>query len=162
VDPDQNRVQAARSLGATHGISAGDQSVAPKVMELTDGVGVDVAIEAVGGVGSFLLCQDIVAPGGTIANIGVHGKSVELHLEKLWSKNISITMKLVDTSAVPLLLKAVESMRLKPESLISHRFGFADMLKAYDTFSNAAREKALKVAISRGRGSAGHGPGHRG
>jgi alcohol dehydrogenase len=162
VDPDQNRVQAARSMGATHGISAGDQSVAPKVMDLTGGVGVDVAIEAVGGVASFLLCQDIVAPGGTIANIGVHGQSVELHLEKLWSRNISITMKLVDTSATPLLLKAVESKRLKPESLITHRFGFEDLLKAYDTFSNAGREKALKVAIARDRDRVGPGHGTRG
>jgi alcohol dehydrogenase len=162
VDPDKNRVQAARSLGATHGISAPAESVVSAVMGLTGGVGVDVAIEAVGAVGSFLLCQDIVAPGGTIANIGVHGKSVELHLEKLWSRNISITMKLVDTSATPLLLKAVESKRLKPESLITHRFGFDDMLKAYDTFTNAAREKALKVVISRGHSGAGHGLGRRG
>jgi alcohol dehydrogenase len=149
ADPDKNRVQAARALGATHGVSAGDGDVAAKIMELTGGLGVDVAIEAVGVQATFLLCQDIVAPGGTIANIGVHGKSVELHLEKLWSRNIRITTRLVDTAVIPLLLKAVESKRLKPELLITHRFAFDDMLKAYETFGNAAREKALKVAISR-------------
>ena len=148
IDPDKNRVQAALKLGATSGLSAGDASVAPAVMELTGGLGVDVAIEAVGAVGSFLLCQDIVAAGGTLANIGVHGKSVELHLEKLWSRNISITMKLVDTSVIPLLLKAVVSKKLKPECMVTHRFAFADMLKAYDTFGNAAREKALKVVVT--------------
>jgi alcohol dehydrogenase len=149
ADPDKNRVQAARSLGATHGVSAGDGNAAAKIMELTGGLGVDVAIEAVGAQATFLLCQEIVAPGGTIANIGVHGKSVELHLEKLWSRNIRITTRLVDTAVIPQLLKAVESKRLKPELLITHRFGFDEMLKAYETFGNAAREKALKVAISR-------------
>jgi hypothetical protein len=117
-------------------------------MGLTGGLGVDVAIEAVGAVPTFLLCQEIVAAGGTIANIGVHGKSVELHLEKLWSRNIRITTRLVDTAAIPMLLKAVESKRLKPELLITHRFGFDEMPKAYETFANAAREKAVKVAIS--------------
>ena len=148
VDPDKNRVQTARSLGATHGLSAGDASVAPAVMELTGGRGVDVAIEAVGAVPTFLLCQEIVAAGGTIANIGVHGKSVELHLEKLWARNIRITTRLVDTAAIPMLLKAVEAKRLKPELLITHRFGFDETPKAYETFANAAREKAVKVAIS--------------
>jgi alcohol dehydrogenase len=148
IDPDQNRVQAARSLGATHGLSTGGDSVAPAVRELTDGRGVDVAIEAVGASATFLLCQDIVAPGGTIANIGVHGKSVELHLEKLWSRNIRITTRLVDTATTPQLLKAVESKRLKPELLVTHRFGFDEMLKAYETFGDAAREKALKVVVS--------------
>jgi alcohol dehydrogenase len=148
IDPDKNRVQAARSLGATHGLSAGDASVAPSVMALTGGRGVDVAIEAVGAVPTFLLCQEIVAAGGTIANIGVHGKSVELHLETLWSRNIHITTRLVDTAAIPMLLQAVESKRLKPELLITHRFGFDEMPRAYETFANAAREKAVKVAIS--------------
>lgn len=148
IDPDKNRIEAALKLGATHGLSSGDGSVAPSVMKLTGGLGVDAAVEAVGAVGSFLLCQDIVAAGGTLANIGVHGKGVELHMEKLWSRNISITMKLVDTNTIPMLLQAVESKRLKPELLVTHRFGFGDMLKAYDTFGNAAREKALKVVVS--------------
>jgi alcohol dehydrogenase len=148
VDPDKNRVQTARSLGATHGLSAGDASVAPAIMELTGGRGVDVAIEAVGAVPTFLLCQEIVAAGGAIANIGVHGKSVELHLEKLWARNIRITTRLVDTAAIPMLLKAVESKRLKPELLITHRFGFDEMPKAYETVAAAAREKAVKVAVS--------------
>jgi alcohol dehydrogenase len=148
IDPDKNRAQAALSLGATHGLSAGDATVGPSVMELTGGLGVDAALEAVGAVPTFLLCQEIVAAGGTIANIGVHGKSVELHLEKLWSRNISITTRLVDTAAIPMLLKAVVSKRLKPELLITHRFAFDEMLKAYETFGNAAREKAIKVAIT--------------
>ena len=148
IDPDRNRVSAALALGATDGLSEGDASVGPAVMALTGGLGVDVAIEAVGSPATFLLCQDIVAAGGTIANIGVHGKSVPLHLEKLWSRNIRITMKLVDTSVIPQLLQAVAAKKLAPEKLITHRFRFDEMLKAYETFGNAAREKALKVIVS--------------
>jgi alcohol dehydrogenase len=148
IDPDKNRVKAALALGATDGFSEGDASVGPAVMALTGGLGVDAAIEAVGAQATFLLCQEIVAAGGTIANVGVHGKSVELHMEKLWSRNIKITMKLVDTSVIPQLLQAVASKRLQPEKLVTHRFGFDAMLEAYETFGNAAREKALKVVVS--------------
>jgi alcohol dehydrogenase len=117
-------------------------------MEMTQNRGVDVAIEAVGVRASFDICQAIVTAGGHLANIGVHGKSVELHLERLWSQNITLTTRLVDTSTTPMLLKTVAAKSLRPEQLITHRFALDDIAKAYDTFGNAAKERALKVLIA--------------
>jgi alcohol dehydrogenase len=107
-----------------------------------------VAIEAVGIPATFAICQAIIAAGGRIANVGVHGKPVELHMEKLWDRNISLTTRLVDTVTIPMLLKTVQSGKLKPSKLVTHRFAMNDMMKAYDTFGNAAREDALKVVIT--------------
>jgi alcohol dehydrogenase len=109
--------------------------------------GVDVAIEAVGVPATFEVCQDIVAAGGHIANIGVHGRSVPLKLEKLWAHNVTITTRLVDTVTTPMLLKTVVSGRLQPRKLITHEFRLDEMMKAYDTFGDAANAKALKVIV---------------
>jgi alcohol dehydrogenase len=148
IDQDQNRLAAAKSLGATQTIDNTDGKAAEKVMALTGGLGADVVIEAVGLAATFELCQKLVAPGGRIANIGVHGKSATLHLETLWSRNIAVTTRLVDAAATPMLLKVVQSGRIDPKKLVSHRFALADVMKAYATFSNAAKEKALKVILS--------------
>ena len=147
VDLDDNRLEVARSFGATQAVNSRDGKAVDKVLALTGGKGVDVAIEAVGIPATFELCQDVVAAGGHIANVGVHGKSVQLKLEKLWSHNVTITTRLVDTVTTPMLLKNVLAGRLEPRRLITHRFGFDDFQKAYDTFSNAAKEKALKVIV---------------
>jgi len=109
---------------------------------------VDVAIEAVGVPESFEVCQGIVAPGGHVANVGVHGKPVELHLERLWAHNVTITTRLVDTVTTPMLLKLVLSGRLQAKKLVTHRFAMAEIMKAYDTFADAGSSKALKVAIA--------------
>jgi len=111
---------------------------------------VDVAIEAVGVPATFDICQSIIAPGGRIANVGVHGKPVELHLERLWSYNITLTTRLVDTVTTPMLLGVVQSGRLDAKKLVSHRFALGDIMKAYDTFGNAAKEHALKVVLKSG------------
>ena len=116
-------------------------------MELTAGAGVDVAIEAVGIPATFDICQSIVAPGGRIANVGVHGKPVLLQLERLWAHNITLTTRLVDTVSTPMLLKLVQSGRLQPQKLVTHRFALGDVMRAYDVFGNAAREQALKVVL---------------
>jgi alcohol dehydrogenase len=108
---------------------------------------VDVAIEAVGVPATFDVCQSVLAPGGRLANVGVHGRPVELHLEKLWSHNVTLTTRLVDTVTTPSLLRMVEARRLQPGRLVTHRFALSDTLKAYDTFANAAHEKALKVVL---------------
>jgi alcohol dehydrogenase len=147
IDLDDNRLEVARSLGATKLINSSDGRAPQKVMELTGGAGVDVAIEAVGIPATFDVCQAIVAAGGHVANIGVHGKPVELRLERLWSHNVTITTRLVDTAATPMLLKVVQSGRLRPERLATHAFTFGDVMKAYDTFGSAARERALKVIL---------------
>ncbi len=150
IDLDDNRLEVSRRFGATKVINSRDGKAAATVMDMTQKRGVDVAIEAVGVADTFELCQAIVAPGGHIANIGVHGKSVEFHLERLWSQNITLTTRLVDTAATPMLLKMVMAKTLKPELLITHRFALDDMMKAYETFGNAAREHTLKVLISAG------------
>jgi alcohol dehydrogenase len=117
-------------------------------MKLTDGLGVDVAIEAVGVPATFDTCQKIVSAGGSIANVGVHGKSVELHIEELWIKNINISMGLVNTNTTPMLLKTLQTGKVNPAELITHRFKLDEILDAYEVFGNAAREKAMKVLIS--------------
>ena len=148
VDLDDNRLEVSRKFGNTTSINSTDGNAAAKIMEMTKNRGVDVAIEAVGVRASFDICQSIVTAGGHLANIGVHGKSVELHIERLWSQNITLTTRLVDTSTTPMLLKTVLSKTLKPAQLITHRFTLQDISKAYDTFGNAAQEHALKVLIS--------------
>jgi alcohol dehydrogenase len=147
VDLDEKRLAVAKQFGATTPINSSDGHAAYHVMELTEGAGVDVAIEAVGLPDTFDICQAIVAAGGRIANVGVHGKPVELHLEKLWDRNISLTTRLVDTITTPMLLKMVHSGKLQPQKLVTHRFAMNDIMKAYDTFGNAADDGALKVLL---------------
>jgi alcohol dehydrogenase len=147
IDVDANRLQMARAFGSTKAVDSGDGRSVERVMELTGGAGVDVAIEAVGIPATFDICQSILAPGGRLANVGVHGRPVELHLETLWARNITLTTRLVDTVTTPMLLKMVQSGRLQPAKLVTHRFGLADAMKAYDTFGNAAHERALKVIL---------------
>src|SRR5271166_1026315 len=150
IDLDDKRLAVAKKLGATTLINSTDGHAAHHVMELTEGAGVDVAIEAVGLPATFDICQAMVAAGGRIANVGVHGKPVELHLEKLWDRNISLTTRLVDTVTTPMLLKVVRSGKLQPRQLVTHRFAMNDILKAYATFGNAAQEGALKVVLNHG------------
>jgi alcohol dehydrogenase len=150
IDLDDNRLEVAKKFGATAVVNSNDGKSVEAVMKLTEGQGVDVAIEAVGIAATFELCQEIVGAGGHIANIGVHGVSVTLHLEKLWSQNVTITTRLVDAVTTPLLLKTVMAGRLKPKQLITHHFALHDILKAYDTFGNAGRERALKVILTNG------------
>jgi alcohol dehydrogenase len=147
IDLDDNRLDVAKRLGATVTINSKDGKAGDKVLTMTGGRGVDCAIEAVGIPASFLLCEDIVAPGGTIANIGVHGMKVDLHLERLWSRNITITTRLVDTVTTPMLLRTVQSRKIEPTKLITHHFKLTQILDAYDAFARAAETHALKVII---------------
>ncbi len=146
IDMDENRLEVAKTFGATHTINPLKGDVAKLIAEQTKD-GVDVAIEAVGIPQTFDICQNIIRPGGHIANVGVHGKSVDLQLQKLWIQNITITTGLVNTNTTPMLLKTVQSNKIQPEKLITHRFTFDKILDAYEVFGNAAREKAIKVII---------------
>jgi alcohol dehydrogenase len=147
IDLDNNRLEVARSFGATKIINSSNGNAAESIMELTNGAGVDVAIEAVGIPATFDICQAIIAPGGHIANVGVHGKPVELHIEKLWATNITLTTQLVDAFTTPQLLKMLCCGNLDAKKLVSHRFNLSEILKAYDVFKNAAKENALKVIV---------------
>jgi len=148
IDLDANRLALARQFGATALIDSSGGTAVEQAMALTGGAGVDVAIEAVGIPATFDICQSILAPGGRLANIGVHGKAVQLHLEKLWDRNVAITTRLVDTAVIPMLLKLVQSGKLQPARLVTHRFALEKIMLAYDTFGNAAKEHALKVVLS--------------
>ncbi|MGI9070816.1 MAG: zinc-dependent alcohol dehydrogenase family protein [Bryobacteraceae bacterium] len=148
IDLDDSRLAVARRFGATHTINSSDGKAVEKVKHLTAGRGVDTAIEAVGIPATFNLCEQIVAAGGTIANIGVHGKKVDLHLENLWDHNISITTRLVDAATTSLLLKIVQSKKIDLKVFITHHFSLDRIMDAYEVFSHAAKNEALKVILS--------------
>jgi alcohol dehydrogenase len=147
IDLDDNRLEMAKRFGATAVVNSTDGKALEAILKMTKNRGVDTAIEAVGIPATFELCEGIVAPGGTIANIGVHGTKVDLHLEHLWDRNITITTRLVDTVSTPMLLNSVRSQKIDPKLLITHRFKFERILDAYETFANAAKTRALKVII---------------
>lgn len=148
VDIDDNRLEVSKKLGATQVINNRDGKAVEKVLALTGNKGVDVAVEAIGTPMGFDICQDIVTAGGHIANIGVHGKPVQLNLDKLWSQNITLTTRLVDTVTTPMLMKTVASGKIEPKQLITHHFKLDDIMEAYETFSHAMKERALKVIIT--------------
>lgn len=147
IDMDANRLAVAKKFGATHTINPSSASAKDEIMKLTDNVGCDTVIEAVGVPATFKQCQELIAPGGVIANVGVHGTKVDLHLESLWDKNISITSALVDAVTTPMLLNLVNSGKVDPSALVTHTFKFSEMDKAYQVFGKAAEHQALKVQI---------------
>ena len=130
-------------------INNAEQDPIAAVTELTGGLGADVAIEAVGVPATFELAADLVRPVGRIANIGVHGKPVTLHLERLWTSDVTITTGLVDTYSTPTLLRLLTSKQIDAQRFVTHRFGFDEFIHAYDVFANAGETGALKVVLSR-------------
>jgi alcohol dehydrogenase len=164
VDLADSRLEKAREFGADVTIDNGREDAVALVMELTGGLGADVAIEAVGVPETFELCTELIRPGGRVANVGVHGHSATLHLEKLWIRDVLITTGLVDTATTPKLMKLIEGGKLDPTPFATHRFPLADAEKAYDVFAAAAETNALKVVLhgtpggrgpARARGGAG-------
>ncbi|WP_174801357.1 zinc-dependent alcohol dehydrogenase family protein [Martelella limonii] len=148
VDMDPSRLELAKQFGATDTVHVGSEDAVEKIMAMTDGLGVDVAIEAVGVPATFDICQKIVSAGGNVANVGVHGTPVELHIEELWIKNINISMGLVSTNTTPMLLKTLSAGKVDPGKLVTHRFALDKIIDAYEVFGNAAREKAMKVILN--------------
>lgn len=149
IDLDDNRLQLAKDFGATDSVNSGSEGWVEEVMGMTDGLGVDTAIEAVGIPATFESCLKIIRPGATVANVGVHGRPVELPLDELWIKDIAITTGLVSATTTPMLLKLVASGKLPSQKFGTHRFALDEMMDAYDTFGRAAETKALKVVITR-------------
>ena len=147
LDLDDNRLEVATRFGATAAINSTDGKAVETIMKMTGGRGVDTAIEAVGIPQTFELCEKLLAPGGHLANIGVHGTKVELHLESLWDRNITITTRLVDTVSTPMLLSTLQAHKIDPKRLITHRFKLDRIHDAYETFAHAANTRALKVLI---------------
>jgi alcohol dehydrogenase len=148
IDLADSRLEKALEFGADSTINNSREDAIARIMELTEGMGVDVAVEAVGVPDTFELCTAIVRPGGRVANVGVHGHSVTLHLETLWIKGVTITTGLVDTKTTPQLLKLIQERRLDPSLFATHRFSLSDTELAYDTFAAAAETHALKVVLT--------------
>jgi alcohol dehydrogenase len=147
LDPDPGRVDRALAHGASDGITDTGTVARDRVLALTDGVGVDLAIEAVGVPETFELCTDIVRPGGHVANVGVHGKPATLHLERLWIKDVTITTGLVDTTTTPTLMRLIEAGKLDPSVFATHRFALSETMDAYDAFADAKTSGAFKVVL---------------
>ena len=147
IDLAAQRLELAKSFGADVTIDNGSVDPIARIMELTDGLGADVAIEAVGVPSTFELCTELVRPGGTVANIGVHGAPATLHLEKLWIKDVTMVTGLVDTFTTPTLLKLIAQGRLDATPFATHRFKLSDAMEAYDVFGAAAETNALKVVL---------------
>ncbi|MFO7539753.1 MAG: zinc-dependent alcohol dehydrogenase family protein [Chloroflexota bacterium] len=150
VDVDDYRLALAKKLGATAVINNRDNQAKAEILALTNGRGVDTAIEAVGHPLTCKLVQEIIGMGGTIANIGVYSESAELHKQSLWVKNITIRMGVVNTTTIPLLLKTIQGGKLDPGQLVTHRFPFREVLTAYEIFRHAAREQAVKIVLNTG------------
>jgi alcohol dehydrogenase len=143
-----SRLEKAREFGADVTIDNGSENAVERIMELTEGLGADVVIEAVGVPETFELCTELVCPGGRIANVGVHGHPATLHLEKLWIRDITIVTGLVDTFSTPRLLRLIAERRLDPTPFATHRFELGATERAYDTFADAASTDALKVVLT--------------
>ena len=150
IDLADSRLTAAKTFGADVTVNNSREDALEIVRSLTGGLGVDVAIEAVGVPASFELAATLVRPGGHVANIGVHGKPATLHLEDLWSRNVTITTGLVDASSTPILLRLIGAGQLDPSSLVTHHFALDEFEAAYDVFANAAETGALKVVATAG------------
>jgi alcohol dehydrogenase len=155
IDLADSRLESATRFGADTTINNAREDAVAEVMELTDGLGADVAFEAVGVPQTFELATELIRPGGRVANIGVHGRSAELHLEKLWIRDVTITTGLVDTFSIPQLMRLISSGRLDPSLFATHHFPLGDTMDAYDTFADAANTKALKVVL---QGAGGDSP----
>ena len=153
IDLADSRLESARRFGADTTINNGEDDPVARVMELTDGLGADVALEAVGVPQTFELATELIRPGGRVANIGVHGQSAQLHLEKLWTRDVTITTGLVDTFSIPQLMRLVSSGRLDPSLFATHRFPLDHTMSAYDTFADAANTNALKVVLQGEKGN---------
>jgi alcohol dehydrogenase len=147
IDLDDSRLRRASEFGADTTINNSREDALALIMELTHGLGADVALEAVGIPQTFELATELIRPGGRVANIGVHGHSATLHLETLWIRNVTITTGLVDTSTIPQLMQLIAHGHLDPTVLATHRFALGDTMAAYDTFADAASTGALKVVL---------------
>jgi alcohol dehydrogenase len=156
IDLADSRLEAARRFGADTTINNAREDPNAVIMELTDGLGADAALEAVGVPQTFELAAGLVRPGGRIANIGVHGKPVTLHLETLWTRDVTITTGLVDTFSIPQLMRLVASERLDPSLFATHRFPLGDAMAAYDVFADAASSGALKVVLDGTESTSAH------
>jgi alcohol dehydrogenase len=149
IDLTDSRLDAAKQFGADVVVNNTTSDPLAVARELTGGLGVDVAIEAVGVPAAFELTADLIRPGGRVANIGVHGAPATLHLERLWTRDVTITTGLVDTYSTPTLLRLLTSGQIDARRFVTHRFSFGEFIEAYDVFSRAGETGALKVVLSR-------------
>ncbi len=149
IDVTDARLDLAKRFGADVVINPANEDAVERVRQLTEGLGADVSIEAVGVPDTFDLCTRLVRPGGHIANVGVHGAPVTLHMEDLWIRNVTITTGLVDAYSTPMLLKLLRGGQLDAGRFVTHQFELNDIIKAYDVFANSGDSGALKVMLTK-------------
>ncbi len=150
IDLADSRLEAAKQFGADVTVNNSNQDPLEVVRGLTEGLGADVAVEAVGVPATFELAAALVRPGGRVANVGVHGEPASLHLEELWIRDVTITTGLVDTYSTPTLLKLAQGHQVDAGRFVTHHFVLDQFEEAYDTFSRAGETGALKVVLTRG------------
>ncbi|BBZ06508.1 alcohol dehydrogenase [Mycolicibacterium doricum] len=149
IDIAESRLKAATTVGADIVVDSTSQDVRAVIDGLTDGLGADVVMEAVGVPETFEQAVGLVRPGGHVANIGVHGKPATLHLEDIWIKNLTITTGLVDTHSTPTLIGLVAGHQIDTAPMVTHHFGMDEFDLAYDVFSRPGETGALKVLLTR-------------
>ena len=149
IDLADSRLEAAKQFGADVIVNNSREDAAAIIAELTGGLGADVSIEAVGVPATFEQAVRLARPGGHIANIGVHGEPVTLHLEELWIRDVTITTGLVDTYTTPTLLRLLINKQLDAGRFVTHHFTLDQFEEAYDVFARAGETGALKVVLSR-------------
>ena len=149
IDLSDARLESAKQFGADVTVNNGRQDPVAVVGELTEGLGADVTIEAVGLPATFELATQLVRPGGHVANIGVHGEPATLHLESLWTKDVTITTGLVDTFSTPTLSRLLATHQIDAARFATHHFALSEMMEAYEAFANASATGALKVVLAR-------------
>ncbi|MFP3901332.1 MAG: zinc-dependent alcohol dehydrogenase family protein [Acidimicrobiia bacterium] len=152
IDLADSRLEAAKQFGAGVTVNNSRDDPVAAVRSLTDDLGADVAIEAVGVPDTFELCTRLIRPGGRVANIGVHGTPATLHLEDLWIRDVTITTGLVDTHSTPTLLRLLAGHQVDAGRFVTHHFALGDFMEAYDVFARAGDTGALKVVLSRDGG----------
>ena len=145
------RMAIARQMGADHVIDFTACDPVDEIMRLTDGRGVDVAIEALGQQQTFSSALRVLRPGGTLSSLGVYSGDLSIPLDAfaagLGDHTIVSTLCPGGKERMARLMDVIGSERLDTRPLVTHRFALDDIEEAYDLFANQ-RDGVLKVAIT--------------
>lgn len=150
VDRVAERMDLARRLGATDIVDFSKVKPVDEIMRITDGRGVDVAIEALGTQATFESCLRVLRPGGTLSSLGVYSSDLRLPLDAfaagLGDHRIVSTLCPGGKERMRRLMAVIEAGRVDLEAMVTHRFKLEQIEDAYDLFANQ-RDGVFKVAI---------------
>jgi isopropanol dehydrogenase (NADP+) len=153
VESVPKRQEMARAFGADEIVDFTKADVVDSIMDLTDGEGVDTAIEALGADTTFQTAIKVTKPGGTVSNIGYFGEGEFVHIPRVeWG--VGMADKTIATGLCPggrlrmeRLLRVLESDRVDPTLMTTHTFGFDDMVNAFELFDQK-RDGIVKPLIT--------------